>query len=280
MELTRKIKELAVEVIERIDRDSVTVYAAQASFYVIIASIPFIMLLLSLAQYIVPIGYDEVISAINTIVPVTLHNFVDSVVSELYTKSAGSVISLSAVTALWPASRGVAAVARGVHRVYRTPEQNGFVRGIISSVIQTVIFVGMLLLSLVVLVFGSSIVRLISGKYSALAGVFDGLQKMSGIVILMVFCVFFAFVYRSFSGLHGRFRNQFAGAAFSTIGWIVFSSIFSLYIENYSNYSYVYGSLAAIVLMMLWLYACMIIFLLGAELNVIIADLRGGGERT
>lgn len=274
-----KIKDYLADIIERIDSDSVTVYAAQASFYVIIASIPFFMLLLSLAQYIVPIGYDEVIAAVNAIMPVTLHNFVDSVIGELYMKSAGSVISLSAVTALWPASRGVAAVARGVRRVYRTPEPNGFVRGIISSLIQTVIFVGMLLLSLVVLVFGGSIVRVISARYTALAGVFDGLQRMSGVVMLLVFCFFFAFVYSSFSGKLGRLKNQFAGAAFSTIGWIVSSSVFSIYIENYSNYSYVYGSLAAIVLIMLWLYICMIIFLLGAELNVIIAGLRGGGER-
>lgn len=274
----KKIQAFLSDMIERIDSDSVTVYAAQASFYVIIASIPFIMLLLSLAQYVAPLGYDEVIAAVNAIVPVTLHDFVDSVIGELYTKSAGSVISLSAVTALWPASRGVAAVARGVRRVYRIPEPDGFVRGIAGSLIQTAVFIGMLLLTLIVLVFGSSIVRVVSGRYSALGEIFDRMQRMSGIVMLIVFCFFFAFVYRSFSGRR-LLIHQMAGAVFSTVGWIVFSAIFSLYIENYSNYSYVYGSLAAIVLLMLWLYICMIIFLLGAELNVVITNLHTGGER-
>lgn len=261
-------------IITRINDDSITVYAAQASFYVMIATIPFIMLLLSLAQFIVPISYDEVMSAVYTVLPPMLHKLAAEVIGELYSKSAGSVISISAITALWPASRGVAAVERGVKRVYRSGDAQGLVRSIAGDIVQTALFIGMLLLALVALVFGTSIIKMLELRYLTLMHLFATLQKLTNVMIFAVFCLFFAFVYRSFGGGGRKFKNQLAGAVFSTLGWVVFSFVYSVYIENFSNYSYVYGSLAAIVLMMLWLYSCMIIFLLGAELNVAIAAWR------
>lgn len=275
----KKIIKIVSDIAGRIDEDRVTVYAAQASFYVIIASIPFIMLLLSLARYITPLSYNEIITAVNAIVPQSLQGFADSIIAELFGKSASSVVSLTAVSAVWPAARGVEAVARGVRRVYHSPEPKNFVRGILGSLLRTVIFIGMLLLSLVVIVFGGSIISMIAGRHSALAELFVTMQKLSSMVMFVVFCSFFAFVYSSFSTRKIKAIRQLPGAIFTTAGWIIFSAIFSLYIENYSNYSYVYGSLAAIVLLMLWLYSCMIIFLLGAELNVIIENLRTKDER-
>ena len=80
--------------------------------------------------------------------------------------------------------------------------------------------------------------------------------------------VIFALIYMSFSGRKIPLKRHFPGAVFTTFGWIIFSVLFSFYIDNFANYSYLYGSLAAIVLMMLWVYSCMIIFLIGGEINV------------
>ncbi|HIU47977.1 MAG TPA: YihY/virulence factor BrkB family protein, partial [Candidatus Avimonoglobus intestinipullorum] len=76
-------------------------------------------------------------------------------------------------------------------------------------------------------------------------------------------------VYKTFSGKKMPYKRHLPGAVFTTAGWMVFSFLFSIYIENFANYSYIYGSLTAIVLMMLWLYSCMIILLFGAELNML-----------
>lgn len=259
----------------RIRNDMITVYAAQASFYVMISAVPFVMLLLSVSRFFVPIGYDEIFFAVKGVLPVKLHSLAETIMRELFYKSAVPVISLTAATSLWSASRGVAAVERGVRRVYGLNNTPGFFKTAAISLVRTVAFMALLLAALVVLVFGGSIVNMLAEKSVVFAQLEEMLERLSNIAAPIVFCVFFAFVYRSLSGRKARFSGQLFGAVFATVGWLGFSFGFSVYIENFSNYSYVYGSLAVIVLTMLWLYSCMIIFLLGAEVNVIIAKLRG-----
>ena len=80
--------------------------------------------------------------------------------------------------------------------------------------------------------------------------------------------------YRGFSKVGICFRHHFLGAAFSAVGWLVYSWIFSLYIEHFANYSLIYGGLAAIVVFMLWLYMCMQILLIGAEINAYLSGTK------
>ncbi|MBQ8637226.1 MAG: YihY/virulence factor BrkB family protein [Clostridia bacterium] len=253
-----------------VGEDLITVYAAQASFYIIIASVPFLMLLLAAMQFFLPVDFEKIMGIINTFLPQNLRGLAYRALSELFVKS-GSILSLSAITALWTASRGAAAVSRGIRHVYRTSDDRGFVKSVLWSALYTVIFIGMLLITLVILVFGPTITEFLSEHFLLLSGVFALFDKLRAIVFLVVFCLFFALVYRFLSGKNVAFSKQLPGAAFSALGWVIFSLGFSIYIENFSNYSYIYGSLAAIVLMMLWLYFCMIIFLFGAEINVLLS---------
>lgn len=247
--------------------DLISVYAAQASFYIIIASVPFLMLLLALTQFIIPVDFDKVMTLLNTFLPSGMRGIAYRALSELFVKSS-SVLSLSAIAALWTASKGSAAISRGVRHVYNSSDSLSFIKSIFWSAVYTVIFMAMILLSLIILVFGSTIIEFLSVHFEWLQGVFGLFERLKAVVFLVVLCLFFAFVYRSLSGKKIPFSKQLPGAVFSAIGWTVFSLGYAIYIENFSNYSYIYGSLAAIVLMMLWLYFCMIIFLFGAEINV------------
>ena len=83
------IRDFVMRVVNRVDDDAVTVYAAQASFYVIIAAVPFIMLLLSLAQFVVRLDYEQVTQVINRILPLQLHELADTIVGELFMKFSG-----------------------------------------------------------------------------------------------------------------------------------------------------------------------------------------------
>jgi membrane protein len=86
-----------------------------------------------------------------------------------------------------------------------------------------------------------------------------------GFLCLFVFCwLMFVAVPRR------QVRARFAlfGAVFSALGWLLFSFFFSLFVENFANYATLYGGLAAVVILMMWLYFCMYIFFVGAEVNV------------
>lgn len=243
------------------------VYAAQASFYILIALIPFIMLLLSLVRFWIPLTVEDVILAMQAFSPTGLHPYIADFVRELFSKSTIPLISVTAVTTLWTASRGFAAAERGVRRVYRVPE-GGLVWRVGLAMLYTLAFSLILLLTLALLVFGKGVYLVLDRQYPVLMSVFARTKGVRPFLYFLGVCLLFALVYKAFSGWRTPYKMQIPGAVFTAAGWMIFSQLYSIYIGYFANYSYIYGSLTAIVLLMLWLYSCMIILLLGAEVNV------------
>jgi membrane protein len=80
--------------------------------------------------------------------------------------------------------------------------------------------------------------------------------------------------YRIYGGKSGRKIREAPGAFLSAAAWFLFSALFEYYVEHFGRYSYVYGSLASIIVVMLWLYFCMEILLIGAGINVLLSRKR------
>lgn len=264
MKMYNKIRSIA----KIITDDNIFVYAAQASFYIIISSIPFIMLLLSLARYLLPIDEFSFTSPILALVPEVIKPSLDTIIGELFDKASGRMISVTALTSFWSASRGIAAIERGVRNVYHTQARPAFFLDLLASFFYTVMFLAVIFLLLATAVFGTSIMHFLEVKSGILHRIFSKTSWLKWIVTFSLLTLFFAAIYTAFSGRKIHFKRHIPGAVFTTVMWIVFSVLFSFYIENFANYSYLYGSLTAIVLLMLWVYFCMIIFLAGAEINV------------
>lgn len=253
-----------------INKDNIFVYAAQAAFYIIIASIPSVMMLLSLVKFILPVTGNDLISVIIPLIPDVIKTPVIGIISDIYENSSFSIASITAISALWSASRGVAAVERGIRSVYHTPPRKSFVKTVIASFFYTMIFILLILIFLAVVVFGNHIIEFMQVKSVLIRIIFGRTSMLKWVFTYAMMFLMFAFLYSAFSGKNLKFRCHFPGAVFSSAGWMIFSVLYSFYIENFANYSYTYGSLAAIVLMMLWVYFCMVIFLLGAEANKLI----------
>ncbi len=252
--------------------DLITVYASQASFYLIISALPFAMLLLSLVQFLLPVDATTLYTVLMPLLPQKLHRAAEIVTLELFDRSAG-ILSLSAVTALWTASRGVAAVSRGVRRVYDIKNPT-FLRSAVRDALNTLLLLLIMLLSLAMLMFGTAVVGFMAKHLIISKAVLDFFGGFRVVIFLGVMTLLFAFIYRLIAGKAMPFKKHLWGGAFAALGWVLFSLGYEFYIENFSNYSYIYGSLAAVVLLMLWLYFCMIIFLYGAEINMMLKTER------
>ncbi len=257
-------------------RDNIFMYSAQASFYIIISSIPFIMLLLSLASLVLPVSEGYILRLCAPIMPDIFLPFVENVLGEVSSKVSAPVISLSAISTVWTASRGIQAIERGTRGVYHSSPRPFIVGDILASLLYTIAFVIIMLLFLTLFVFGNAIISFLELKSWIWILIFSRTAWLKWVfaLVLLTFC--FSGIYMAFSGRKMRLKNHIHGAIFTTVAWMIFSYLFSYYIENFANYSYLYGSLAAIVLVMLWVYCCMIIFLLGGEINMHIIT---GNER-
>lgn len=254
-------------IFDKYKKDEVTVYAAQASFFIVISFFPFIMLLLTLIQFIPALNKSDVLELLVSIMPDMLDALVIGIVDELYTKSPATVVSLSAIVAIWSASRGMLGIERGLNRVYESPQPRGYIiRRLICSG-YTVLFVAACIASLLLLVLGGSIQRLIIRIFPVVSAFARYVISFRSFLALAVLVIVFTGLYTLVPVRSHSMKSQIPGALFSTLGWIVFSGLFSIYFNNFSNYSYMYGSLTAVVVLMLWLYICICILLIGAELN-------------
>ena len=287
-----KIRDAVVDICMTVGNDQITVYAAQATFFIIVSSIPFIILLLSLAKYVVDV--DWLVSLIENQISGDVGALLKNVLAEVTDKAGASLVSITAVTTLWSSSRGVHAVTQGVCSTYGIRLRENFLFDIIRSLIYTVAFILLIIGALVALVFANSLRHFCEGWFPAMTVVFDIVDRCSKVVFTLVLTLFFSLLFNAVSkkgkrlskseymGLADKlprgFLAQLPGAAVSALGWVLFSYIYSLYINYYPRASYIYGSLAAIVFLMLWMYVCMIILLAGAEVNKFIFLRWGDGK--
>ncbi len=252
----------------RVKEDRVTVYGAQAAFFVIISAVPFVMLIVALLQFIMPMTQSQLSRLAINVVPMNLRSHVVRIIDELYNQTSVSLISLTAVSALWAASRSLYSLAGGLKEIYNTEETRGYIRLRITALLHTLLFLILLLFSLVILVFGNTIQLFLEETVPVLAQFSAYIISIRTLLALTLLSVVFALMYQILPNAQNGFRHQVPGAVFSSLGWMIFSLAYSLYIDHFSSVSYLYGSLTAIVLLMLWLYFCMNIFLIGAEINV------------
>lgn len=262
--LIRKLRTFINAVI----KDNIGIYAAQASFFIIISAVPFIMLLLTLVKYFVPMDQMTILTAINRVAPETIGSFLTTIVNELFSKtSSAPIISVTAVSTLWLASKGVMALYLGLNNVFKPRKMPNYFCSRFMAVLYTMIFIAALLLTIIVFGFGSKLEELLTAKLSFIGVIFTFFMSIRVLLFTIILTLVFALFYRFLPRTNNGFKYQLPGALCAAAGWIMFSFFYSIYIEYFSNYSYVYGSLAAIVFLMLWLYFCMNIFLYGAEIN-------------
>lgn len=247
--------------------DEITVYAAQASFFIVLSFFPFIMLLLTLIQFIPQVGKSDLLAILVRIMPDMLDALVISIVDDLYVKSPGTILSITALLALWSSARGVMSIEQGLNRIYETPARRGyFVRRLICS-FYTLVFMVVCIVSLVLLVFGTALQNFLIRWVPVIGTFIKHIISLRTLLAIALFLVCFVGLYTILPQKKQDPWNQLPGAILTAVGWVLFSYLFSIYFNNFSNFSYMYGSLTAIVLLMLWLYICICILFVGAELN-------------
>lgn len=256
--------------LKRFNEDHVGAYAAQSAYFILLSFIPFVLLLVTLVQY-TPLTQEIVTDALVGLVPTEFSSFIKGIVSEVFGKSP-AFVPLSAVIALWSAGKGINSLTNGLNCIYRVEETRGYVINRLRSTFYTLIFVLAVALTLILLVFGNQIQAGIAAKFPMIAKVTSFIIGMRTFITLAMLCAVFLLIYKFVPNRRASFKSQFPGAIVSSVAWSIFSLAFSIYIDFAPGTVNMYGSLTTLVLIMLWLYFCMWIVLIGAEINSYFED--------
>ena len=247
-------------------------YAAQAAYFFVLSMIPIILLLLTMVQF-TSLTKDYIMNAVLQVFPTTVEGLIESIVDQVYSQS-GTIIPITVLVALWSAGRGVLSITNGLNCVYESRETRNYVYLRIRASLYTVIFLVAIILSLVLSVFGNRIAIMLNQHFPVLVRLIDTVIRSRTLITLCILTLFWDTVYKYLPNRKNigktTMKKQLPGAIFTACAWQVISFVFSIYLDIFTGFTTMYGSLTMIILIMLWLYMCMYVILLGGEVNALL----------
>lgn len=262
--MLKNIYDTAQDFLRRFNQKHINTYASSTAFFLFVSLIPMLILLCTIIPY-TPLTQGDLMTAVTELTPEATHPLIIGIISDVYDASAG-VLSLAAITTLWSAGKGVLALMRGLNVINGVEEHhNGLVLRLIASV-YTVIMLLVLLLSLLIMVFGNVLVRLIVTQVPSLAVFFSFLLERRYFILWAFFSLGLALIYAYIPGIRTKMWMQLPGAALAAWTWILSSFGFSIYVDYFNGFN-AYGSLTTIVMIMIWLYLGIFVIMLGAYVN-------------
>lgn len=251
--------------------------AAYGAYFLILSAFPALLLVLNSLRY-TALTVADLTAVLENVLPEALMDSVQELISSTYRSASSAVAGVSVLTLLWSSSKGVYGLLKGLNAVYGVEEDRGYVytRGI--SVVYALLFLVVLVLTLVLHVFGNTLTNLLHGIENPVVMFLVDLIDLRSVLLLAVQVLLFTAIYMVLPNRRNGFWESLPGAAFSSVGWAVFSWAYSVYVTHFSKISNIYGSVYSVAVSMLWLYCCVSILFYGAALNKLLSGYRKKGS--
>lgn len=261
--MLKKIIQMWLNIVKQIKQHNINAFAASTAFFFFLSMVPMLVMVCTIIPY-TPLTENNLVAVITELTPDAMDSLVENLIAEVYDKSAG-ILSIAIIATIWSAGKGVMALMQGLNAISEVEEnRNYFVVRLLSS-FYTLIMLLVMILSLVIMVFGNELVDVALHRVPKLQVLIAFFMNFRFILIWLVLTILFAMIYAYIPNEKLKFREQLTGAMFSAIGWSVFSWCFSIYVSRMG--AGIYGSLSVITLIMVWMYVCMYIMMIGAYLN-------------
>lgn len=244
----------------------VPLYAANACFFMVLSVFPTLLLLLGVLQY-TPLEVERLTEVLAGVLPRAFLESAEELILLTYDSISGTALSVTAITALWSASRGIFGIMTGLNAIYGVSEDRGYFVTRCISVVYMFLFLIVLVLTLALHVFGTAILNFLYRLPIPFLDTLTDIIDFRFFLLLAIQTVFFTAMFMALPNRKNRFRDSVPGALLASSGWLIFSDLYSIYVEKFARLSNIFGSVYAVALAMLWIYCCMSIVFYGGALN-------------
>lgn len=245
-------------------KDNVSVYASGTAFFFFLSLMPTLIIVCSLLPLTYLTEKNLLIAAVK-VMPDFLDSLTVLMIKQMYEQSA-RILPFAIIIMLWSSSKGMLGLMYGLNVVNEVSETRNYFLLRLEAMFYMVITVAALLISLALSVFGKSIVNSIYASFPDIGVLFYLFMRFRFLFVWILLTVVFTITYTYVPNKRLKMRFQIPGAVFTAVGWSLFSFVFSVYVEKFRGMS-TYGSLSTVIIMMFWLYCCLYILLIGANLN-------------
>ncbi|CAM3195278.1 YihY/virulence factor BrkB family protein [Sporolactobacillus spathodeae] len=267
----RKLKDtvgILKQFIHRFTEDQTTDLAATLAYYFLLSLFPLSIFMFSLVPYI-GLSEKELFAFISRYVPAVVVGLLKQNLVSLLQKSS-SLMSLGILATIWSASNALNAMVRTLNHAYRVKETRPFLLTRLLSFVLTILMVFAIVISLAINVIFNGLVHQFLhflGLSSEFAWLWTALSMLLSFLLIITI---FACLYKFGPNMFLKWREVIIGAVIAGVGWQMASYGFSFYVRYFNNYSSTYGTLGAIIILMVWFYLTAIMILVGGQINAIL----------
>ena len=260
-----------------LENDMLT-YAAALAFQALFSIFPFMIVLIAMLGMLDMMQFYEWIrSQTALLLPDEAMAQVEKVIDEVQ-KPRGGLISIGLIVALWVASGAMRVTINALNVVYKVKEGRPFWKLYPLSILYTLCIAAMLIGAAVLMVLGPQVMAWMAEQIGIEEVVVTLWTWFRLPIALALFMVAIAFVYYIAPDVEQRVRFITPGSVLSVIVWIITSLGFGFYIKSFADYSAVYGSIGAVIVLMMYFYISAAVLLFGAEMNAVIEDYVPSGK--
>lgn len=266
------ILSITKNVFKNIFKDDCFGSAAEMAFNFILAIFPFFVLLTALFGLFGTEGIvDQIINSFNQIAPKNALELVEDVLHGVIESSTGGLFTIGLVTTVWISSNAVITVMKALNRAYGIKDSRTYFEKRILAISIVFMFALIIFISFNMIIFGRTLLTLIYKYFPLPDFLFNTVLfvrwPITFIALITMALVFYYFLPFLKENKTKRLFSAIPGTLFFSVFWLVISWAFSLYVDNFSRFNAVYGTLGAVVVLLVWLYYSSLIILVGGEIN-------------
>jgi len=259
---------------QKVGDDDILGNAAQVAFYFSFALFPLLLFLMSLLGIILSDKEElqtELFTMLSQVMPQSAFDLVRETLDEVTEKSSGTKLTLGILVTLWSASAGVDTMRGTLNQVYNLKETRSFVKAKLTSLALTLALGALILAALGAIVYGSQLLGQILPIDSPYV-----LEILEWLAIIALLLTAFAILY-NFAPNHSAFQWKWLspGAIAGVVLWLILTGGFRIYLRYFDSYAATYGSLGAMIILLLWLHLTALVILVGGAINAIFDEKSG-----
>lgn len=266
-----KWKELGKRVYSEIQKDDIFGRAAQLAYYFLLALFPLLLFLTSVIGLLLGSGTGlrhSLFNYLSQVLPGSAFNLIDSTMYEVSAASSGGKVTFGILAALWAASNGMGAITQALNAAYNVTESRPWWKQRLTAIGLTLALSVLVISALVLLLYGGRLADHVGGSYGFGEAFTITWKVVQWPIVLSFMLLAFALIYYLAPDLHEQSWAWVTPGSVVGVGlWLLVSLSFKLYLHFFDSYSKTYGTLGAVIVLMLWLYLTGAAILIGGEVN-------------
>jgi len=253
--------------------------AAVLGFYLMLAIFPAMIFVLAVIPYLPIANVDQAImNLLRQALPASAADMFTGVVQEVTQEQRGGLLSFGLLAALWATSTGMYAIMQQLNITYGVDEGRGFLRARLVAIVLSLLFVVLVLGGVSLIVLGGQIQESLGARFAIGDALLAFFIVFRWVIILAALLLAFSLIYYLAPNVEQRFKFITAGSVVGVVVLLVASLSFAWYAQSLGNYAATYGSVGAVMVLMMWLFIAGLAILFGSEINVLL-ERRAGGKQ-